>query len=383
MRFGLYAAVAAACVFSLGNSGPAFNRIEATAGQGPGSLAIADVNHDGHADILVANTTGRTLTVLLGDGHGHFHPAPGVPCPTGPSPNDLALADFQGDGNLDVAIANTETPEISILLGDGKGGFKPSPRSPFTTESHPHVHGVAAADFNGDGKIDIVTDSWGRNQILLLPGDGAGNLIPPGRPFNTGKRPYQRLRAADFNKDGKPDVVTTDLDGNAVSVLLGDGRGGFEDAAGSPFPAGVFPWAVAVDDLNRDGNLDLAVLPYDRDIADAKQLGVTVLLGDGKGGFRPMTGLPFSLSGCRGPDRVATGDVNGDGYRDIAVTCAQNNKLMLFLGSSGGAFRVSSVDVPTGWSGLAIADLNGDGRDDIVVSNNTGSAPGVTILLSK
>jgi hypothetical protein len=352
--------------------GDAFDRITATAGQGPGSVAIADVNHDGHPDILVANTTGRTLTVLLGDGHGHFQPAAGEPCPTGQSPNDLAVGDFNGDGNLDVAIANTETPLITILLGDGKGGFKPSPHSPFTTQSRPHVHGIAAADFNGDGKLDLVTDSWGVNQFLLLLGDGAGNLTTPGQPFATGKRPYQRLRTADFNKDGKPDVVTTDLDANTVSIHLGDGKGGF--AAASAFSAGEFPWAVAVDDLNRDGNLDLAVIPYDRDIKDPKQLGVTVLLGDGKGAFRKMSGSPFSLAGCKGPDRIAASS------GEIVVTCAQNNKIMLF---SGPAFHSSSMDVPTGWSGLAVGDLNGDGRDDIVISNNTGSGPGVTILLSK
>jgi hypothetical protein len=83
-----------------------------------------------------------------------------------------------------------------------------------------------------------------------------------------------------------------------------------------------------------------------------------------------MRGSPFSLAGCRGPDRIATGDLNGDGFRDIVVSCAQNNKLMQYLGSKEGTFKVSTLDVQTGWSGLAVADLNGDGKDDIVVSNN-------------
>ena len=99
--------------------------------------------------------------------------APGPPCPTGQSPNDLAFGDFNGDGNIDVAIANTEVPLITILLGDGKGGFRPSEHSPFTVDSHPHVHGLAVADFTGDGKLDVVTDDWGRNQVRLLAGDGA------------------------------------------------------------------------------------------------------------------------------------------------------------------------------------------------------------------
>lgn len=358
-----------------------FDQIVLPVGQGPGSIAIADVNHDGKLDLLVANTISQTLTVLLGDGRGHFRPAPGTPCPTGPLPNDIAMGDFNGDGNLDLVIANTESPYLTILLGDGRGGFKPSPHSPFATQSFPHVHGVAAADFNGDGKLDVVTDSWGHNQILMLLGDGAGNLILPGKLFNTGKRPYQRLRSADFNKDGKPDVVTTDMDINAVSILLGDGKGGLHDAPGSPFPAGVFPWAVAIDDINGGGNLDLVVLPYDRDIIDPKQLGVTVLLGDGKGAFTKMRGSPFSLAGCRGPDRVATGDLNGDGFRDIVVSCAQNNRLMLYLGSKDGTFQVSTRNVQTGWSGLAVADLNGDGKDDIVASNNESGT--VTIFFSK
>jgi hypothetical protein len=87
-------------------------------GQAPASIAITDVNHDGKLDLLVANTTSRTLTVLLGDGHGHSYPAPANLCSTGPEPNDIAVGDFNGDGSLDVVIANTGTPYLTILLGD-------------------------------------------------------------------------------------------------------------------------------------------------------------------------------------------------------------------------------------------------------------------------
>ena len=351
-------------------------------GDGPASLAIADVNHDGHPDILVANTKSQTLSVLLGDGHGHFHPAPGAACATGPGPNDIATGDFNGDGNLDLAIANTGTPNLTILLGDGKGGFAPAPHSPFATRSKPHVHGVAVGDFNGDGKLDVVTDDWGNNQFLLLLGDGLGNLASPGVPFPTGKRPYQRLRSADFNRDGRPDVVTTNLDGNTVSILLGDGHGGFANAAGSPFPAGAAPWAVAVADMNGDGNLDLVVVPYDRDVPDPQQIGVTVLLGDGKGGFTMMRGSPFSLAGCAGPDRVATGDINGDGIRDIVVSCAQSNNLMFFMGSKDGGYQITSRAMKDiGWSGLDVTDLNGDGKADVVVANHEAGT--ITILFGK
>jgi hypothetical protein len=351
-------------------------------GKGPGSIALADVNHDGHLDILVANTESETLSVLLGDGKGHFAAAPGAPIATGKGPNDIAVADFNGDGNLDLVIANTGTPYLTILLGDGKGGFKPSAHSPFDTKSYPHVHGVAVGDFNGDGKLDVITDNWGHDQILMFLGDGVGNLNLPGKIFNVGKRPYERLRSGDFNKDGKMDVVTTDLDQNAVTILLSDGHGGFTEPAGSLFAAGIYPWAVAIDDMNKDGNLDLVTMPYDRDITNPKDLGITVLLGDGKGKFTTMRGSPFSLAACKGPDRIATGDLNGDGLRDVVVSCAQSNSLVFFTGTRDGGFRISSHQLKdVGWSGLAVGDLNGDHKDDVVVSNN-GSGT-ITILWGK
>jgi hypothetical protein len=166
---------------------------------------------------------------------------------------------------------------------------------------------------------------------------------------------------------------------NAVSILLGDGKGGFRDGPGSPVPAGAAPWAVALDDLNKDGNLDLAVIPYDRDVRDPRDLGVTVLFGDGTGGFATMPGSPFRFVDCQGPDRVATGDFNGDGLRDIVVSCAQSNSLDFFLGQRGGGFRVLVRHLPdVGWSGLAVGDLDGDGKDDVVVSNRSSGT--VTVL---
>jgi hypothetical protein len=112
----------------------------------------------------------------------------------------------------------------------------------------------------------------------------------------------------------------------------------------------------------------LAVIPYEQDLTDPRQLAVTILLGDGRGGFAARPDL-LSLEGCRGPDRVAAGDVNGDGYRDIVVSCAQNNRLIVFWGSKDGSFARSMEDVQTGWSGLALADLKGDGKSEIIVSN--------------
>jgi hypothetical protein len=350
-------------------------------GKGPGFIAIADVNHDRNPDLLVATIEDGGVSVLLGDGKGHFTPGPGSPFPCNPNPNDIVVADMNGDGNPDLVIANHQTPYITLLLGDGRGGFKPSPHSPFATESHPHPHAVAVADFLGDGKPAIVTDSWGRDQILVIPSDGKGNLILPGKPFPTDGHSDQGVRSADFNKDGRPDVVTTGQNINALSLLLSDGKGGFRKASGSPFPAGEAPWAFAIDDINRDGNPDVVVIPYHRDVHDLKRLGVTVLLGDGKGGFTTMPGSPLPLAGCEGPDRVATGDLTGGGLRDIVVSCALNNQLFVFLAAKDGSFSRSNRSVPTGWGGMSVGDLDGDGKADIVISNNNSGT--ITILFSK
>lgn len=127
-------------------------------GQAPGSLVLADLNRDGHLDIIVANERSNSLTVLLGDGIGRFTEAPGSPVPAGQMPNDITVTDFDGTGRPDLAIANHETDYLTVLLGDGRGGFRPAPGSPVRVRVRPHPHGVAAADVNGDGHPDIVTD---------------------------------------------------------------------------------------------------------------------------------------------------------------------------------------------------------------------------------
>jgi len=362
------------------NQAPSFREISISTGKGPKFIAVADLNHDGKLDIVVANADDGSVTVLLSDGKGHFQATSGSPIPAGPLPNDIAVADMNRDGHPDLMIANHQSPYLTILLGDGKGGFRPAPSSPIDVHSDPHPHGVAVGAFSGKGRLDVVTDSWGNNQIELLGGDGNGGLLTPGRFFHVGHRPYERLRSADFNKDGLPDVVTTNLDDDTVTILLGDGKGGFHEAQGSPVPAGAKPWQIAIDDFNKDGNADLAIIPYERDVASARQLTVTVLLGDGKGGFTPMRTSPLSLEGCHGPDSIATGDINGDGYRDIVVACAESKNLAIFLGHANNEFTRLTRPSAGGWGSVAIADLNADGRDDLITANNNDG--NITVYLS-
>jgi len=173
----------------------------------PGSVESADFNKDGFPDIVSANPNDSSLSIFLNDGKANFTEATGSPFFSNRYPNDVAITDVNNDGNSDLCVANTEASFLSVFEGNGKGQFQQVKNSPFPVHSKPHTHGIAAADFNGDGNVDLATDDWGENKIVVVFGDGKGHFSNQAF-FNVGNRPYQRLRSADVNKDGKPDLIS-------------------------------------------------------------------------------------------------------------------------------------------------------------------------------
>lgn len=345
-------------------------------GSQPNDIAAGDVNGDGQLDLITANAGSNDISVLLGDGNGGFRSAPGSPFPAGPAPHLLALGDLTGDSKLDVAVTSHDSNDVLVLQGDGRGGFRPAVGSPFSAlrTPNPHNHGLALGDINGDGRLDITTANQNDNSIAVLLNDGAGGFTPgPGSPFGVGRSPYPHA-LGDVDGDGSLDLLAPNVGSNSVSVLLGNGKGGFAAAPGSPLAVLTRPYFAALADVNTDVKLDL-ILAHD----DTSRM--TVLLGDGQGRFRAAPGSPFDAGG-RGW-KVRTGDVNGDGKTDL-VTGALGNRVLVLLGNGKGGFSPapgSPLAVGRGPWAAVLADLNGDGGPDIITANQEDGT--VTILLTQ
>jgi len=359
-----------------------------------GDPVIADSNHDGKLDIILACGTccgsppsplSGHVQILLGDGRGGFKPAQGSPIPVGSSARKVAVGDANRDGHLDIFVAQHESYDVVALLGNGRGGFKPAPASPFVAASGPnvhpraHTHAITTGDVNSDGNLDLLTTNANDNSVSILLGDGKGGFAPSGNsPIKAGRHPYDTVVLNDVNNDGKADLVAPNLIGNAVMVMLGDGKAGFTRSPGSPFALGPRPGYVAVADLNDDGKTDL-VATHDDDPL------LAVLLGDGKGGFNPAPESPLRPPNLANPVwGIAVADLNGDGRKDLALGAQLDHGVMAMLGDGKGGFvSAPGSPMPAGkrTNYVAVADLNRDGKPDIVASSY-GSGE-ITVFLNE
>lgn len=338
------------------------------------TIAAGDFNKDGLPDLVISATTSLlegTLTVLLATPSGQFVPASGSPLTVGYDHESLAVADFNGDGNLDIASLGQK--DLAIFLGDGKGGFTQSPTSPIAITAFGILaaeDSMAVGDFNGDGHTDVViVNIESPGEVLVLLGDGTGDFAPaPGSPMYTGW-PSHWVAVGDFNMDGHPDIAISYEDGNQVDVLLGDGTGRFSVDPKGPFPTGQDPIWMGSGDFNNDGHLDLAVVNW--------FVGtVTILLGDGGGGFTAEPEMNVAPPGLI-LDWIVVADIDGDGNLDFAVPAASqtSNGLLVLLGDGKGGFQnaASGMLIGLGDGPVAVADFNGDGRLDAAAANyNTG-----------
>ena len=342
--------------FCTGSFGSAVNF---AAGTSPRSVTKADFNGDGKVDLAVANQSSNDVAVFLGTGNGSFGAA--VNFSTGITPYSVISADFNRDGIADLAVANAGSNNVSILLGTGSGSFGAAAN--FAVGTNPYS--VTSADFNGDDKLDLAVTNYNSNTMSILLGSGNGSFGAAAN-FAVGTNPYS-VTSADFNRDGKADLAVTNWSSNNVSILLNTGGGTF--GAASNFAAGTNPCSITITDLNRDGKPDLT-------IANAYSANVSVLLGTGAGSFAAAVNYAAGAN----PVSVTIADFNGDGKADIAAANWGSGNVSLLLGTGSGSFgaasNFSAGNLP---ASITSADFNGDGKPDLAVANNASN--NVSILL--
>jgi hypothetical protein len=342
-----------------------------------GTPGIGDLNGDQLPDLVtpagLGTGKGARLVVLINRGGGRLEQ--GAEVGTWRDTPDVQLGDLNDDGKLDLVAAEHDSSDVTVMIGDGKGGFAPAEGSPFraSTGGQPHTHAVTLKDVNGDRLLDVLTTNVSEGTVSVLLADGKAGFAPAtGSPFAVApQQPYDAIAIADFSGDAIMDLAVPLLAGHDVAVLFGDGRGGF----GPPtmVRVGNRPAFLETTDVNGDRKADLLVTHDDVGRVD-------VLLGTGRGDFIPAPGSPWTLS--RPVWDLSAGDLNGDGRTDIALAENTGRNVLIALGDGEGRFKVTTrVDLGGPVAAVVLADMDGDRRLDVVCSTYEGGE--VVVLLAK
>ena len=328
---------------------------DSSMGPGPGATTTiaVDVDGDGDVDVVATDWFGDGPLVLRNDGKGAF----GAPAPIAGASGVGALAagDLNGDGRSD--LVGRDSGGVIPLLGNGDGTFTAAPAVPVTGNAQ---QSVAVVDTNGDGRLDVVTPERLGVQVLLGRGDGT---------FSVGSvAPLMGLLAdikpANLDGDGVADLVVADATPltQRIVALRGKGDGTFDESGAGP--VGYGPEAVMAGDLDRDGRDDAVSVDSFSGLNSPPTFSITVLLGDGQGGFRPPATYPTG----DGPVSGALADFDDDGALDVSVSAVGSSEVAVYAGDGrGGITEAGRLPVVRQPQTPAVADFDGNGTIDIAV----------------
>jgi hypothetical protein len=375
------------------------------AGYNVQSIATGDLNSDGIPDVVVANNCHSSsncsnggVSVLISNVNGTYQ-APVSYSSGGLNAFSIALGDFNGDGKLDIAVANyyadtsQTSSNVSVLLNNGDGTFQ-APVS--SAVAGIYVPVVVLGDFNGDGKLDLAVSTdcqtpqnCANGGVSVLLGNGDGTFSPA-QSYSSGGVIAYSVAVSDFNGDGKADLAvvnecaTSSCGNGGVGILLNNGDGTFQ-APSTLVTGGQSSFAGIVGDFNGDGKVDIAVTNECDTNGNCNNSSVSVFLGNGDGTFSASVNTQTATNSSR---FLEAGDVNGDGKLDLVTASSISGTLQLLFGNGDGTFEMSTQPPSSGNTNVvAVADVNADGKLDFLAAvpclTNNCSSDELEVLLAK
>lgn len=355
-----------------------FDSATITVGRGARWIAVGDFNRDGNPDVVTMNDSDDNISVLLGNGAGGFSSQ--TKFPVGDGPRAAVLFGSAPIPSLAVAHRNDDT--VWILPPDGQGGFRVDQAVKLTAGNNaasPNPDGptsIVSGAFNRDNIPDLATCEIDGDTVTLILGKVDGSfdikttsLRVPGTPAATDADP-RSISFADFNGDGNIDFVTANHDSRTIAILRGDGAGNLQAQI---LQLGNNPIVASTADVDKNGTQDIVV-------TDRTTGTLITQVGNGMGGFE--FGDEYTVDPGGRPEASTQADFNGDGNVDVVVAGRDSNKVFVMLGDGKGRFSLSGqANVGRGPRAVAVVDLNKDGKQDIVVANATDGT--ITVLLRK